>query len=85
MMSRACCGHSRTTYAEHELVDGRMALCGKAALGSFYARLFPDLKGERVEPVLRFYGDDFLFSLRPCCCANSDTLIERPNAHRCAI
>jgi hypothetical protein len=40
------CGHLRTTYAEHELVDGWMALCGKAALGSFYARLFPDLKGE---------------------------------------
>jgi hypothetical protein len=40
-----------------------MALYGKAALGSFYARLFPDLKGERVEPVLSLYGYDFLFSL----------------------
>jgi hypothetical protein len=63
MMSRACCGHLPTTYAEHELVDGRIALCGQAALGSFYARLFPELKGERVESVLSLYEDDFLFSL----------------------
>ena len=63
MMSRAYWRTSRTTFAEHELVDGRMALCGQAALGSFYARLFPDLKGERVEPVLSLYEDDFLFSL----------------------
>jgi hypothetical protein len=40
-----------------------MALCGQAALGSFYARLFPELKGERVESVLSLYEDDFLFSL----------------------
>ena len=74
MMSRACCGHSRTMYAEHELVAGRMALCGKAAHGSFYARLFPDLKGERVEPVLRLYGDDFVFSLSDLAVAQIPTI-----------
>jgi hypothetical protein len=35
-------------------------LRGKAALRRFYDRLFPDLRGERVEPVMRLYGDDFL-------------------------
>jgi hypothetical protein len=83
MMSRACCGHSRTMYAEHELVAGRMALCGKATHGSFYARLFPDLKGERVEPVSApLWGRFRILFERPCCCANSDTLIDRPNAPR---
>jgi hypothetical protein len=74
MMSRASCGHSRTTYAEHELLDGRMALCGKAALGSFYARLFPDLKREGLEPVLRLYGDDFVFSLSDLAVAQIPTI-----------
>ena len=50
-----------TEDAEHELIGGPDGpLRGKAALGSFYARLFPDLKGERVEPVMRLYGDDFV-------------------------
>ena len=50
-----------TDNAEHELVGGPDGpLRGKAALGRFYARLFPDLKGERVEPVMRLYGDDFV-------------------------
>jgi hypothetical protein len=47
--------------AEHEVVGGPDGpLRGKAALGRFYERLFPDLRGERVEPVMRLYGDDFL-------------------------
>ena len=47
--------------AEHEIVGGPDGpLRGKAALGRFYKRLFADLKGERVEPVMRLYGDDFV-------------------------
>jgi hypothetical protein len=47
--------------AEHEVVGGPDGpLREKAALRRFYQRLFPDLKGERVEPVMRLYGDDFI-------------------------
>ena len=47
--------------AEHEIVGGPDGpLRGKAALRRFYERLFSDLKGERVEPVMRLYGDDFV-------------------------
>ncbi len=47
--------------AEHEVIGGPDGpLQGKAAIRRFYERLFPDLKGERVEPVMRLYGDDFL-------------------------
>jgi ketosteroid isomerase-like protein len=50
-----------TEDAEHEVIGGPDGpLRGKAALRRFYERLFPDLKGERVEPVMRLYGDDFL-------------------------
>ena len=35
-------------------------LRGKPALRRFYERLFSDLKGVRVEPVMRMHGDDFL-------------------------
>lgn len=50
-----------TDDAEHEVVGGPDGpLRGKAALRRFYERLFPDLKGECVEPVMRLYGDDFL-------------------------
>jgi hypothetical protein len=50
-----------TEDAEHEVIGGPDGpLRGKAALRRFYGRLFPDLKGERVEPVMRLYGDDFL-------------------------
>lgn len=50
-----------TDTAEHEVVGGPDGpLSGKAALRRFYSRLFPDLKGERVEPVMRLYGDDFV-------------------------
>lgn len=50
-----------TDNAQHELVGGPDGpLQGKTALRRFYVRLFQDLKGERVEPVMRLYGDDFL-------------------------
>lgn len=46
---------------EHQVVgspDG--PLRGKAAIRRFYEGLFPALKGERAEPVMRLYGDDFI-------------------------
>jgi hypothetical protein len=50
-----------TDDAQHEVVGGPDGpLKGKPALRRFYERLFPDLKGERVEPVSRLYGDGFL-------------------------
>jgi hypothetical protein len=50
-----------TEDAEHEVVGGPDGpLRGKAAIRRFYARLFPDLEGDRVEPVMRLYGNDFL-------------------------
>ena len=50
-----------TDDAQHEVVGGPDGpLQGKPALRRFYERLFPDLKGERVEPVMRLYGDDFI-------------------------
>ena len=50
-----------TENPEHEVVGGPDGpLRGKAALRRFYERLFLDLKGERVEPVMRLYGDNFL-------------------------
>ena len=35
-------------------------LQGKDAIRPFYEQLFADLKGEGVEPVRRWYGEDFL-------------------------
>ena len=50
-----------TDDAEHEVVGGRDGpLRGKSTLGRFYERLFRELKGERVEPVMRLYGEDFI-------------------------
>jgi ketosteroid isomerase-like protein len=50
-----------TDDAVHEMKGGPLGpLQGKAALRGFYDGLFPDLKGEGVEPVMRLYGDDFL-------------------------
>lgn len=47
--------------AEHEVVGGPDGpLRGKAAIRRFYEGLFPDLKGEQVEPVMRLCGDDFI-------------------------
>lgn len=50
-----------TEDAEHEVIGGPDGpLRGKAALRRFYERLFKELKGERVEPVMRLYGDNFI-------------------------
>lgn len=50
-----------TDDAEHEVVGGPYgALRGKAELRRFYEHLFAEVQGERVEPVSRLYGDDFL-------------------------
>jgi uncharacterized protein len=50
-----------TEDPEHQVVGGPDGpLRGKAAIRRFYEGLFPALKGERAEPVLRLYGDDFI-------------------------
>ncbi|HYN53128.1 MAG TPA: nuclear transport factor 2 family protein [Methylotenera sp.] len=50
-----------TDDVEHQVVGGPDGpLRGKAVLRRFYERLFSDLRGEGVEPVMRLYGDDFL-------------------------
>jgi hypothetical protein len=50
-----------TDDAKHEIVGGPDGpLRGQPAIRRFYERLFADLKGNRVEPVMRLYGDDFL-------------------------
>lgn len=50
-----------TDDAEHEVMGGPDGpLRGKAAIRRFYERLFADVKGERVEPVMRFGGDNFI-------------------------
>lgn len=50
-----------TDDPEHQVVGGPDGpLRGKPAIRRFYERLFPALKGERAEPVMRLYGDDFI-------------------------
>jgi len=50
-----------TENAQHEVIGGPDGpLQGKPELRRFYERLFPDVKGERLEPVMRLYGDNFL-------------------------
>jgi ketosteroid isomerase-like protein len=50
-----------TDDPEHHVVGGPDGpLRGKAAIRGFYVGLFRDLKGERAEPVMRLYGDDFI-------------------------
>jgi uncharacterized protein len=53
-----------STYSaepEHQVVGGPDGpLRGKAAIRRFYEGLFPALKGERAEPVMRLYGDAFI-------------------------
>lgn len=50
-----------TDEPEHQVVGGPDGpLRGKAAIRRFYEGLFPALKGERAEPVMRLYGDDFI-------------------------
>jgi ketosteroid isomerase-like protein len=47
--------------AEHEVIGGPDGVQrGKPAIRRFYERLFPDLEGEGIEPVMRLYGDDFI-------------------------
>jgi len=52
------------TYTDepvHQVVGGPDGLLhGKPAIRGFYERLFPALKGERAEPVMRLYGDGFI-------------------------
>lgn len=46
---------------EHEVVGGPDGpLRGKPAIRGFYQRLFPALKGERAEPVMRLHGENFI-------------------------
>lgn len=50
-----------TDDPEHQVVGGPDGpLRGKKAIRGFYERLFPALKGERAEPVMRLYGDHFV-------------------------
>jgi hypothetical protein len=52
------------TYAgdpHHHVVGGPDGpLRGKAAIRGFYQRLFPALKGERAENIMRVYGEDLI-------------------------
>jgi hypothetical protein len=50
-----------TDDVQHEVVGGSYGpLQGKPELRRFYENLFPELEGERVEPVMRLYGESFL-------------------------
>ena len=45
----------------HEVVPSPMgAQTDKKGIADFYRMLFADLKGERVTPLRRLYGDDFV-------------------------
>ena len=52
------------TYTDdprHHVVGGPDGpLRGKPAIRGFYQRLFPALKGERAENLMRVYGDDLI-------------------------
>jgi SnoaL-like domain len=46
---------------EHEIVPSPMGMqTDRAKIASFYQMLFADLKGERVTPLRRLYGKDFV-------------------------
>jgi steroid delta-isomerase-like uncharacterized protein len=50
-----------TEDVEHEVVGAPSGpLHGQAAARGFYQRLFADLKGEKVTPLRRYYGPDFV-------------------------
>jgi hypothetical protein len=50
-----------TDDVRHHLVGAPTGeLTGKDAVRPFYEQLFAELKGEGVEPVARWYGDDFV-------------------------
>lgn len=47
--------------AEHEVVPSPWgALTDPAKIRDFYRMLFSDLRGEKVTPIRRLYGDDFV-------------------------
>jgi ketosteroid isomerase-like protein len=50
-----------TDDVQHHVVGSPWGpLSGKAAVRPLYEAIFADLKGESVEPVARWYGDDFV-------------------------
>jgi ketosteroid isomerase-like protein len=50
-----------TDDVRHHVVGSPLGpLSGKTAIRPFYEQLFADVKGESVEPVARWYGDDFV-------------------------
>jgi ketosteroid isomerase-like protein len=50
-----------TDDVQHHVVGSPWGpLSGKAAVRPLYEAIFADLKGEGVEPVARWYGDDFV-------------------------
>ncbi len=50
-----------TDDVQHHVVGSPWGpLSGKQAVRPFYEQLFKDLKGEGVEPVARWYGNDFV-------------------------
>jgi hypothetical protein len=52
---------SLTNDVQHHVVGSPWGpLSGKNAVRPFYEQLFKDLKGEGVEPVDRWYSDDFV-------------------------
>lgn len=52
---------SLTDDVAHHVVGSPWGeLTGKDAVRPFYEQLFADVKGEAVEPVRRWYGDDFV-------------------------
>ena len=52
---------SLADQVRHEVIPSRLGeLTDKAAIRSMYANLFEHLRGESVEPVSRYYGDDFV-------------------------
>ena len=47
--------------AEHEVIPSPVGkLTDRARIRSFYEGLFRELRGEKVTPVRRLYGDDFV-------------------------
>lgn len=55
---------SLTDDVVHEVVGSPWGkLTGAEAVRPFYVQLFRDLKGEEVQPIGRWYGDDFVFDV----------------------
>ena len=50
-----------TEDVEHDVVGSPGSqITGREAVRGYYQGLFPDLKGESVQPVRRLYGDNFM-------------------------